>query len=141
MPNSDISGIGVRVSFYAQAILLGKYLARSEQSVTEQAYPSALLSTRSPEQAEITDALTTLVVTNLAYSGAYSELKYGPSQADLDSVTTLYLGFTSPSALTLYEHAQFFRYHVILLNDTQCSGSGVPTPLFLDRHILHTSPS
>jgi hypothetical protein len=29
----------------------------------------ALLSARSPEQAEITDALTTLVVTNLAYGG------------------------------------------------------------------------
>ncbi|KDQ54253.1 hypothetical protein JAAARDRAFT_60674 [Jaapia argillacea MUCL 33604] len=70
MPNPDVSGIGVRISFYAQAFLL------------------ALQSARSSSSDEITNALTTLVATNMAYC-----------------VTTMTLGFAgnSPNQLSLYD--------------------------------------
>lgn len=71
-PNPDISGIGVRVSFYLQAILLGMKIIPKLQLPTLTFLVSALLAARSPEQAEITDALTTLVVTNLALCGKFT---------------------------------------------------------------------
>ncbi|EIN08101.1 hypothetical protein PUNSTDRAFT_135616 [Punctularia strigosozonata HHB-11173 SS5] len=47
-PNTDVSGIGVRISFYLQSVLL------------------SLLAARSASADEITDALSTLIITNLA---------------------------------------------------------------------------
>ncbi|KDQ54255.1 hypothetical protein JAAARDRAFT_60676 [Jaapia argillacea MUCL 33604] len=69
-PNPDVSGIGVRISFYAQAFLL------------------ALVSARSSSPDEITNALTTLIATNMAYC-----------------VTTMTLGFAngSQNQLSLYD--------------------------------------
>lgn len=95
-PNPDVSGIGVRTSFYAQAVLLGVFTSLKISWICSlMANETALLAARSNNQNEITDALTTLIVTNLAIC-----------------VTTLYLGLKSDPDLNLYEcvlqhHLQF----------------------------------
>jgi hypothetical protein len=70
-PNSDISGIGVRISFYLQSVLLGKLrpMRWVDCIVFTYSTPIALLSVHTKDKADISDALNTLVITNLAYCG------------------------------------------------------------------------
>jgi hypothetical protein len=64
-PNPDVSGIGVRVSFYLQSVLLCASPAARFTHRRDPIFP-AVLAARSASADEITDALSTLIVTNLA---------------------------------------------------------------------------
>lgn len=87
--NTDISGIGVRISFYLQALFLG---AQSPSipfpivSVDAMRRREACLSARSGSLDEITGALYTLVATNMAMA-----------------VTSLILGFKRTREMTFHE--------------------------------------
>ncbi|KDQ58160.1 hypothetical protein JAAARDRAFT_34971 [Jaapia argillacea MUCL 33604] len=73
--NTDIGGIGVRISFYLQALFLG------------------LLSVRSDSQDQIADSLRTLLATNAAtaFTGLFLGLKTQPEISFHDGLIMLYL--------------------------------------------------
>lgn len=65
--NLDVSGIGVRISFYLQTLFLGEYCslyAPSQRALTSSIL--ACLSARSGSLDEITGTLYTLIATNMA---------------------------------------------------------------------------
>ncbi|KZT24781.1 hypothetical protein NEOLEDRAFT_1093604 [Neolentinus lepideus HHB14362 ss-1] len=75
-PNPDVSGIGVRLSFYIQAVLL------------------AILSARTSSADEITQNLGTLIVTNMAYAVTTLVLGFTNQANQLnlyDALVVLYL--------------------------------------------------
>ena len=69
LQNSDVSGIGVRISFYLQSLFLGEQLLAHGHCPpwfsTDRL--SALLSARSGEVDDVSGALQILVTTNVAY--------------------------------------------------------------------------
>ncbi|KAJ7217267.1 hypothetical protein GGX14DRAFT_602769 [Mycena pura] len=108
VPNTDVSGIGVRVSFYLQYTL------------------AALSCTVSQEIRDIEDALSTLAVTNMAYCVTTLVLgfKSSPELTLYDGLVVMYLtlfilGFCF--AITVqYTHAHGFNRYLYLLACTQC---------------------
>ena len=83
--NNDISGIGVRVSFYIQTLLLGA-LSTPFSMFHSKASPSAILCTRSGSLDEIMSAMYTLISTNMAIA-----------------VTALILGLKPNPEISLHE--------------------------------------
>ena len=93
--NSDVSGIGVRVSFYLQSLLLGKrrsffisiYLRVLFHCTDESRLPYiAFMAIRGKTVNEISSAMYTLVITNLAMV-----------------VTAFIMGFKKNPSLTFHE--------------------------------------
>jgi hypothetical protein len=66
--NTDVSGIGVRISFYLQILFLGGRLIIAVVYVLHASLTilSACLSARSGSLDEITSSLYTLIATNMA---------------------------------------------------------------------------
>ncbi|TFK46503.1 hypothetical protein OE88DRAFT_896385 [Heliocybe sulcata] len=93
-PNPDVSGIGVRLSFYIQAVLL------------------AVLSARTSSADEITQNLGTLIVTNMAYAVTTLVLGFTnqPNQLNLyDALVVLYL-LTPSWAAIFFTMPQYNRH-------------------------------
>lgn len=63
--NTDIAGIGVRTSFYAQSFIYGKLYLRIVLALTKM-WLLAILAVRSNEASEIATALSILLVTDFA---------------------------------------------------------------------------
>jgi hypothetical protein len=68
--NTDISGIGVRISFYLQTIFLGENTQEFPLTAPSLTGHLACLSAKSQELPEITGALYTLIATNMAMAVA-----------------------------------------------------------------------
>ena len=85
--NNDVSGIGVRISFYLQTLLLGETSTGTEvvASWLTDLLP-ACLSARSGSPDEITGALYTLIATNMAMA-----------------ITALILGLRPEPEITFHE--------------------------------------
>ena len=64
--NTDISGVGVRISFYLQTLFLGECHGYPLSGHQPDWAPSALQAARSATQDEIAGAEYTLIVTNVA---------------------------------------------------------------------------
>jgi hypothetical protein len=84
--NTDISGIGVRVSFYLQTVFLGNTLFSCHLVLFQSSTNPGCLSARSTSPEEVAGALYTLLATNTGMA-----------------VTALILGFKSRPEISLHE--------------------------------------
>jgi hypothetical protein len=83
--NTDVSGEGVRISFYLQALFLCTLNSLTSDS-PELIHKLAVLTARSENKEEISNALYTLIMTNVALA-----------------VTTLILGLKPEPGMSLQE--------------------------------------
>ncbi|KAE9407754.1 hypothetical protein BT96DRAFT_986397 [Gymnopus androsaceus JB14] len=108
VPNSDISGIGVRVSFYLQYVL------------------AVLSCAASPEVQEVEDALLTICITNIAYCVTTLLLSFRtPPQLTLyDGLVVIYLTLFTLGYVyfitILYVKMKGFHYMAYIVAIVQC---------------------